>query len=572
MDNRLGAILLREGEITEEQRAFALQEQEKVQKNTTLGEVLVNLKFVSCETAAKALSKQLSISYSELGDDFKIEIEAIRLIPESVARRCNLIPVKRENGSVVIAMKDPLDLEAINTVQASTSLEVRRIISTEKEIQKLINKYYKEEAYIERNLQDIINLEIENGTASKKKERIDSGQLRILANDAPVVRFVNLLLFQAVRDMASDIHFEPSEYDVAVRLRVDGILRKTTPPPKSLYQGVITRIKILAGMDIAEKRLPQDGRFKIKIDNRPIDIRVSSLPEVCGEKIVLRLLDRKALITEMKDIGLEPDMLERFQKILKRPHGIILLTGPTGSGKTTTLYSALNFLKSTTRNIQTVEDPVEYLIEGINQMQIKPAINLNFSNALRSILRQDPDIIMIGEIRDLETARMAMRASLTGHLVLSTLHTNDAPSAISRLKDIGVDLYLIAATLNLVISQRLARIICEKCKEEITPSIERLKLVKTFYPDADKWKYYQGRGCKECFQTGYKGRIAIFEFFEINELIRKLAVEGKEETYFKSKAAELGLVFLMTDGFLKVRQGITTIEEILSICPYLENF
>jgi type II secretory ATPase GspE/PulE/Tfp pilus assembly ATPase PilB-like protein len=386
------------------------------------------------------------------------------------------------------------------------------------------------------------------------------------------VRYVNLLLLQAARDRASDIHFEPGEKDISVRLRVDGVLRKMTPPPKSIYQAVVTRIKILSHMDIAERRLPQDGRFKFNVQNRSIDVRVSSLPEAFGEKLVLRILDKQALLLNMEDIGFEQDVLKNFQRILKSPHGIILLTGPTGSGKTTTLYSALNYIKSPGKNIQTVEDPIEYLIEGINQMQIKPNIGLGFADALRSILRQDPDIIMIGEIRDLDTARIAIRAATTGHLVLSTLHTNDAPSAFTRLRDIGIESYLIAATVNLVISQRLVRVICPKCKEEITPSQNSLKLVKSIYPDAGKWKYFQGKGCAHCTHLGYRGRTSIFEFLEATEPIKEIILAEKGDAAIRNKALDLGMMGLMASGFSKVRGGITTIEEVLSVCPLPENF
>ena len=565
--NKTGSILLRTGKISRDQLERALEEQERTQPRYPLGELLVKLGFASNETIAQTLAEQLNISFFDLTEEFQLGREEIRLVPESIARKFCIIPIKREKAALTIAMKDPLDLEAVNTVRTIVKLEIYKAISTEEKINAAIDKLYKEEAYIEKSFQDIVDLETEKDTEEVKNEEVDTDQLRVLANDAPVVRLVNLMLMQAIRDRASDLHLEPSEKEVSVRLRVDGTLKNIMPVSKTLYPAIVTRIKILGGMDITERRLPQDGRFKFKSSTLTIDVRVSSIPLAGGEKLVLRILNREGLILDFKDIGFESDMLKRFKAILKQPHGIILLTGPTGSGKTTALYCALNFLKSPEVNIQTVEDPIEYLIGGINQMQIKPRIDLTFGNALRSILRQDPDIIMIGEVRDLDTAQIAMRASLTGHLVLSTLHTNDAPSAFSRLHDIGVERYLIAATINLVISQRLVRRICEFCKEEIKPPANQIKIVTSVYPNANKWKYYKGKGCKKCFSTGYRGRTGIFEFLEVTDPIKDMILEGAGDNVLRNKAIELGMVTLIKSGFSKVKQGLTTIDEVLSVCP-----
>lgn len=569
-NNRLGDILVQSGKITMPQLDVAVREH--ITKGCLLGVAIIELGYATKKDVIEAIAEQLKIPYIEIGEDFELGTEEIRLIPESVARKFCLVPIKLEDHTLTIAMKDPINIEAIDAIRTLTNLKIKKAITTEDKILDVINKYYKEEAHIESNLQDILDLEAEkvvNGTSEDAS--IDADQLRIIANDAPVVRFVNLLLLQAIRDRASDIHFEPAEKDITVRLRIDGVLQKVTPPPKNLYQAIVTRIKILANMNITERRLPQDGRFKFKIQDRIIDIRASSLPEAFGEKVVLRILDRNSLIMNMGDVGLEQDMLHKFQRILKQPHGIILLTGPTGSGKTTTLYSALNYLKSPEKNIQTVEDPIEYLIEGINQMQVKSQIDLTFAACLRSILRQDPDIMMIGEIRDLDTARIAIRSSLTGHLVLSTLHTNDSPSAFNRLRDIGIEPYLIAATVNLVMSQRLVRVICRKCKEKIDPPPHALKMIKSLYPDGSSWEYYRGKGCHACHNTGYKGRKGIFEFLEVTEPIRELILQGAGETHLKQRAVELGMVSLLEDGLNKVRKGITTIEEVLSICPSPDN-
>ncbi|MFA4990953.1 MAG: ATPase, T2SS/T4P/T4SS family [Candidatus Omnitrophota bacterium] len=570
-NNLIGAILLRSKKIDEKQLSAAVEEKNG-NTRVLLGEIITRKGFASPADIAQALSEQLNIPYVELGEDVKLELDEIRLIPEAIARKFCIVPFKKADNVITIVMKDPLDINAVDTVRTLTNLEVQKAVNSEDKIVAAINKYYAEEAHIERNLQDIVELENGKGIEGVIEEtRVDSDHLRILANDAPVVRFVNLLLLQAVRDGASDIHFEPGEKEVSVRLRVDGKLRNVTPPPKALYPAIVTRIKILSKMNIAERRLPQDGRFKFKVDKSVLDIRVSSLPEACGEKIVMRVLDRSAMLADMNDLGLETETLKSFQRILKEPHGIILLTGPTGSGKTTTLYSALNFIKTPELNIQTVEDPIEYFVEGVNQMQTKSDIDLTFANALRSILRQDPDIIMIGEMRDLETARISMRAALTGHLVLSTLHTNDATSAFNRLKDIGIEPYLVAATVNLVISQRLVRVICDKCKEEVIPPHNSLKAISQFKPDIHKWTHYKGKGCKECSNTGYKGRTGIFEFLEVTDTIKEMISEARAEGALRKKAIQMGMGTLLDSGFRKVKDGVTTIEEVLSVCPPPEN-
>ena len=565
VESKLGKILIQKGLVTEHQLGQAIGRHKETGK--MLGEVLSELGFVSPDNLARALSDQFGIPFFELGDDFRLEKAEVKLVPEAVARRYCLIPVKKEAGLVMtLVMKDPLDVEAIDTVRSLTKMEIRKAISSEGRILAMIDKFYRQEAHLERDLQDIAELPPEVVSGLDVEIRGNEEQLMVNANDAPVVKFVNLLLMQAVRDRASDIHFEPGEKDVTVRIRVDGRLREITPPPKALYQAIATRIKILSNMDIAERRLPLDGRFKFKVSDRIIDVRVSSLPEAHGEKLVLRILDRTALIVDMKDIGLDEEMLKRFQTILQAPHGIILVTGPTGSGKTTTLYAALNFLKDPAWNIQTVEDPIEYLIPGINQMQIKPKIGLDFAGALRAILRQDPDMIMIGEIRDLETAQIAMRSSLTGHLVLSTLHTNDAPSALWRLKDIGIETFLIAATIKLVISQRLVRVICPHCKAAVPPPEDELAYAISILPESAGWTFYRGTGCPKCLNTGYRGRTTIFEYMEVTDPIREMVVTGSGSVALRRLAMDLGMAPLAVNGLRKVQNGVTTIEEVMSVC------
>ncbi|MBL7017154.1 MAG: type II/IV secretion system protein [Kiritimatiellales bacterium] len=540
---------------------------EHMEEDVPLHHIANDCGLASSQELAEALSDLLQIPLIEIPEEFHIERSVLERVPEAVARRYTLVPYKQENEhSLTLVMANPLDLDAVDTVRSQTKLEVHRAVGIEEEILALIDKSYKEEAYIEEGLQDIISLENTHlELDSDEPMRIELDQLKDQANDVPVIRFVNLLLMGAIRDRASDIHFEPAEKSISVRFRIDGVLREVTPPPHALYAAIATRIKILSELDIAEHRLPQDGRFKFKVHGRIIDVRVSVLPVAHGEKVVLRILDRAALLVDMADVGFDPPMLKDFQEIMQRPNGIILLTGPTGSGKTTTLYSALSFLKSPERNIQTVEDPIEYLIDGVNQTAIRPQIGLDFANCLRSILRQDPDVIMIGEIRDLETAQIASRSSLTGHLVFSTLHTNDAPSSFSRLRDIGVPSYLVSATVRLVIAQRLVRVICPRCKTSYLPSPEQVELISRICPDARRWTFFHGEGCVDCQQTGFHGRSGIFEFLKVTDHIRGLIAAERNNDELRKAAIKEGMESLAYNGLMKVKQGITTIDEVLHV-------
>lgn len=564
---RLGDILIESGWLTPEQLALAMEA--PATKGRPLGQLLCESGLISEDNLARALAIQLDIPFLELGDDARLEKEEVKLIPEAIARRYGVIALRRDgNDAITLVMKDPLDLYALDTIRSLTALDFLKAVSTEKRILSVIDRSYTEEAHIERNLREIVSAGADDiVTAIEEESQNGDEQLRVMANDAPVVRFVNLLLLQAVRDRASDIHFEPQEKAVHVRLRVDGSLREVTPPPKALYSAVVTRIKILSNMDIAERRLPLDGRFKYSVHGRIIDVRVSSLPCVHGEKMVLRILDRDSLLVNLADVGFDPEMQARFERLLKQPHGIILLTGPTGSGKTSTLYSALSYLRAPDVNIQTVEDPVEYLVPGINQMAVKSTIGLDFATALRAILRQDPDIVMIGEIRDVETAQIAMRAALTGHLVLSTLHTNDSPSTFWRLRDIGVEAYLIAATISLVISQRLVRTVCPHCKERVKPTVEELRIARLLGPEPEQWAFMKGAGCPKCLDTGYRGRTAIFEFLEVNDPIRELILDGTGTVELRRRAIEQGMESLLMNGLRKVKEGVTTVDEVLVAAP-----
>ncbi len=561
--SNIGSILIQEKLLTQAQLETALQHQ--VGGDRKLGDVLVELGFVTRVEIARALAIQTCIPFEELGETFTLSPEEVRLLPEAVVRRFCMFATKPTAGErLTLVMKDPLDLEAVDTARTLTRMEVHKSVSTEERIRDVIERHYGASATIQRSLQNIADEEIISESSREAPVNVD--HLASQANDAPVIRFVSLLLMQAVESRASDIHIEPGEKEVHVRMRVDGVLQEHTPPPKSLHAAIITRIKILASMDISERRLPLDGRFKFKAQDRLIDVRASSLPEVHGEKMVLRLLDRASLVVDMEAIGFEPNLRDQFQRILQKPHGIILLTGPTGSGKTTTLYSAISFLRNPELNIQTVEDPVEYQLAGINQMQVKSTIGLGFAEALRAILRQDPDIIMIGEIRDRDTAEIAMRAALTGHLVLSTLHTNDAPSAITRLRDIGVESYLIAATIRLVIAQRLARKICTDCRGPYTLPPEELRAIQALCPEASGWTYQRGAGCPHCKRTGYCGRTAALEFLEVSDALRDIIAANGAEPAIRRKAIEEGMQPLIRNGMEKARRGITTVAEVLECC------
>lgn len=554
--------VLQTGRLTEER----LRELEG-RKGTGLTETLIREGVISEEEIARDMADKLHLRFVSLDDEFRLRRDEVGLVSEATARRFSLIPLMGEDGSITIVTSDPLNLEAVDVVRSMTHCDVHLAVGCRSRINDIIEKCYCDEAYLKDQLEDIAEDEKDGVVIGENVNVAEDDQLAVLANDPPVVQFVNLVLMEAVRDRASDIHIEPGERSVTVRIRVDGQLRVIPPPPKHLHRGIVTRVKILSNMDIAERRLPQDGRFKFRVHDRTIDIRVSSLPEVHGEKVVLRILDRTGLKTDMREIGFDEDTISRYQKILRMPNGIVLLTGPTGSGKTTTLYSALEYLRDPRRNIQTVEEPVEYQIDGINQMSVKPSIGLDFAHALRFILRQDPDTILIGEIRDLETAQIAMRASLTGHLVLSTLHTNDAPSAFWRLRDIGIPTYLLAATLRLVMAQRLVRKNCEACNAETTPSKEMMHIATHIDPESEHWRFMKGKGCVKCARTGCLGRTAIVEFLEVTLPVRETVAAEASDAALKAVAEKEGMSPLVNSGMAKVKAGVTSLEEIISACP-----
>jgi len=562
-----GELLVAKGLLGRDELVKVLDEQRE--RGGRLGEILLRLEMLNNEEVTRALAEHLSLEYIRFDNIDKVNINIARTLPESIAKRFCLVVVDEVDNKLLIAMADPLNVIAIDTVTLKMKRQIKPAISSPREICRAIELIYHGSDIEEQQLRDLVELEV--GEEDRHDEDVllediteTDADSAADANKAPVVRFVDLLLSQAVKSRASDVHIEPQEHSTVVRMRIDGRLRDMVPPPRKMRAAVVARIKILAGMNIAERRLPQDGRFKMNISSRSIDVRVSVIPIIYGEKVVIRILDTAAVNLDLDQLGFEPQALEEFKSVLSRPHGIIVVTGPTGSGKSTTLYSALRYLRDPVKNITTVEDPVEYRLAGINQIQVKPEINLGFATCLRAILRQDPDIILIGEIRDKETVEIAIKASLTGHLVLSTFHTNDAPGAISRFVYMGIERYLLASTLNLVVAQRLVRKICNHCKEPVTLSEEVLKRLRVDQEQAKNSVFYRGRGCTVCGGTGYLNRLPIFEFLVVDSNMAEMIVAGDSESKIRAAAHQKGYGDLLENGVKKMLQGLTTAEEVIS--------
>jgi type IV pilus assembly protein PilB len=556
-----GESLVSKGLLTRRGLIEALNEQRE--HGGRLGEVLLRLKKLGEEDITHALADYLSMDYVRLDDISKIDMATARILPENISKRFCLIPIGEEDNHIIVAMADPLNVIAIDTIALKMKRQIKVVISSPVEIRHAIETIYHGSDVEEQQLRDIVEIEI--GGQDDTLEAEGEAENEAEATKPPVIRFVDLLLSQAVKSRASDVHIEPQERSMIIRMRIDGVLRDMVPPARKMQAAVLTRIKILSEMNIAERRLPQDGRFKMKTSGRDIDVRVSSIPTIYGEKIVLRILDTSSASHDIAELGFAPKLLEEFRTILAQPHGIIIVTGPTGSGKSTTLYSALNYLKDPTRNITTVEDPVEYRLAGINQIQIKHQINLDFAKCLRAILRQDPDIILVGEIRDKETVEIAIKASLTGHLVLSTFHTNDAPSAISRLMYMGIEPFLLGSSLNLVIAQRLVRKICEHCKEPVTLSEEVLRRLNIDLKDNKEAVFYHGKGCNLCGNTGCMGRLPIFEFLVMDKDMRDKLVNRAPESEIRALSRQKGYGGLLESGVSKMLLGLTTAEEVLRV-------
>jgi len=565
-DLLFGELLVSRGLLSREELIEALNEQRK--QGGRLGEVLLQLKMLSGEDVTLALAEHLSMEYIRLDDITRIDVNLARTLPETIAKRFCLVAIGEIDDKVIVAMADPLNVVAIDIITLKIKRQIKVVISSPQEIRQVIEVIYHGSDVEEQQLRDLVDFEV--GKEGKigpivrdaSEAYVDS---EVAATRAPVIRFVDLLLSQAVKSRASDVHIEPQEKSMVIRMRIDGMLRDMVPPARKMQAAVSARIKILSEMNIAERRLPQDGRFKIRTCGKDIDVRVSVIPTIYGEKVVMRILDASAASHDLNQLGFESKRLEEFKAVLSQPYGIIVVTGPTGSGKSTTLYSALNYLRDPTKNITTVEDPVEYRLAGINQIQIKPEINLDFAICLRAILRQDPDIILIGEIRDKETVEIAIKASLTGHLVLSTFHTNDAASAISRFVYMGIEPYLLASTLNLIVAQRLVRKICDRCKEPVELSEEVLKHLKVKPEQTKDAVFYHGRGCKTCGDIGYLGRLPIFEFLVMDSDMREKLISGATESQIRVMSRQKGYGGLLESGVSNMLKGLTTAEEVLSV-------
>ena len=527
---------------------------------SSLKKKLIESHAIDERELCQVMSEVLGVPFVPF-DQFPKEPLFLSGLSASFMRQGQFLPVEMSEGQLTVITHDPLDFYTFDAVRMATGLKVKPLIGMETEIAEALQQLYGVgETTMEKIIEDIDNIPEYQADAEE-----DIDHLRDLASEAPVIRLVNLIITKAIDLKASDIHFEPFETQFRIRYRVDGVLHDAEAPPKRLQSAIISRVKIMAKMNIAERRLPQDGRIMVKVKGKEIDFRVSTVPTIHGESVVLRILDKTSIVLDIEKLGFPHDILADFDQCIQNPHGILLVTGPTGSGKTTTLYCALEKINSPDKKIVTVEDPVEYQLKGVNQIQVKPAIGLTFANSLRSIVRQDPDVILIGEIRDAETAEIAIHSALTGHLVFSTLHTNDAASAITRLIDMGIEDYLLTSTLIGILAQRLVRVTCPSCQEEFTCDDALLKQLGVPAEEASRMKMVKPRGCAECGFTGYRGRTGIFEFLRVTDEIRALILQRKDSQVLKELARQRGMRTLRQDGWLRVKEGVTTVQELLRV-------
>ena len=552
--DRLGALLVQAKLLSQEQLDRALSEQAKTQKS--LGRILIDSGLVTEGDLVAMLSRQIGLEFVDLSEQ-PVDPTAAGLVTAALARRYEALPVGWDDDRLVLAMADPSNVFAVDDIRTVTKRELKVVVSTRAAILDAIEKYHRMDGEAES---------ISAQAASESETDEDLARVKEVVEDAPIVKLVNMLISQAVADRASDIHIEPSEHDLRIRYRIDGVLHEVMRPPKSIQSGVISRLKIMADINIAERRVPQDGRVNVNLGGKQVDLRVATLPTVYGEKVVLRILDKSTALLKLSDLGFLPSSMERYAQSYRKPYGTILVTGPTGSGKSTTLYATLNILNEDTKNIITVEDPVEYRLPGVNQIQTNNKAGMTFAAALRSILRADPDIVLVGEIRDRETATIAIEAALTGHLVLSTLHTNDAATTPTRLIEMGVEPFLVASALDCIVAQRLARRLCDKCKEayQATPA-EVARLGWDLEADGAPEKLYRPTGCAACGRTGYRGRFAIHEVLTVTEEIERLIVEREHSEDIKKMAVAQGMLTLRQAGLTHVSRGTTSIEEILRV-------
>ena len=550
-------MLTEEGLVTPEQLDTALAEQRRSESGKRIGEILVGMRFLTDVNLLRFLSRQLDVPIIDLAQE-PPDPSVLEIVPSEFALRHHLIPIRRNDDTLVVAMADPLDISGIDDLRLLTGLDIAPMLASASEIRRLC-----EHSYMSRMLQDVKEAE----RAIDDDDNLDVADLQKMAKEELVIQMVNLIINQAIQDRASDIHIEPFEREMRVRYRVDGVLHEVNPPPKRFHAAVISRIKILSDLNIAERRLPQDGRMRIRAAGRQIDLRIATIPTVYGESVVMRILDKQTAMIGLTELGMERDMFVKYRRLIQEPHGIILVTGPTGSGKTTTLYASLSEIYSVEKKVITVEDPVEYQVNGVSQIQVNPQIGLTFASGLRSIVRQDPDIIMVGEIRDHETVEISIHAALTGHLVFSTLHTNDAAGAVSRLLDMGAEPFLVASSLIGTVAQRLIRVNCIHCRE---PYVEKPEVLREIGIDPEIVKrepLMRGKGCPECRGVGFKGRSGIYEFIAVDESIRRLIIDRSPSSAIKSHAIKTqGMHSMLADGREKILQGHTTIQEVLRVC------
>ena len=560
MAGRLGELLVRENLISLQQLQKAQEEQKKA--GGRIGYHLTKLGFIEESELTNFLSKQYGVPSINL-KEFDIDSEVVRLVPKDVAEKHQCIPVNRAGASLILAMSDPSNIYAIDDIKFLTGYAIEVVVASEQAIKEALERYYTEKAPSYEEVMEGFD-ENEIGFEHDAEEGINVVDLEKSATDAPVVKLVNLVLLDAIKKGASDIHVEPYEKDFRVRYRVDGVLYEVMKPPFKLKAAITSRLKIMAELDIAERRLPQDGRIKLKLGKgREMDFRVSVCPTLFGEKVVMRLLDKSTLQLDMTKLGFDIEPLRMFKEAIDRPYGMVLVTGPTGSGKTTTLYSALSELNKTSDNISTAEDPVEFNFSGINQVQMHEDIGLNFAAALRSFLRQDPDIIMVGEIRDFETAEIGIKAALTGHLVLSTIHTNDAPGTVSRLLNMGIEPFLVTSAVNLILAQRLARKLCQECKKAVDVPAQALTDIGVQPDEIGSFQVFEPAGCRTCNDRGYKGRVALYEVMPLWDSLKELVINGASTAELKNEAIRLGMQTLRMAGLAKLKAGTTSIEEVV---------
>ena len=562
---RLGQILIDLG-IVDEQQLESILEEQAARGGELLGRVGVSMSLITDEQLAEALAEQWSTTVVQLGD-MHLKSDVLQFVSEPMSQLYRILPLSLQGNRLTIASAEPQKIQIADELRVLLGYDIRVCVATEPEIQKAIDKYYSSATDTVESIVNVLEedkeLEAVAKAAAAKEGPISLDDVEALAESAPVRKLLNMVLLMAIRDGASDIHFEPFEHEFRIRIKSDGVLQEMVPPPKHLAFPITTRIKVMANLDIAERRLPQDGRIELSVGGHPVDLRVSVLPTLFGESVVMRVLDRGVVSLDLEKLGMDPDILRRFREMIRRPNGIVLVTGPTGSGKTTTLYSALSELNDIEDKLITTEDPVEYDIEGIVQVPIDAEVGNTFSACLRAILRQDPDRILVGEIRDVETAEIAVQAALTGHMVFSTLHTNDSPATVTRLRDMGVPPFLITATVEAILAQRLVRRICANCKEEIVPDAEALADLELTAEQTIGKKFYRGRGCEKCHNSGYKGRLGLYELLIMTDELRDMVIRNASTEELREAARRGGMVTLRDSGMLGIFDGQTTADEVI---------